>query len=147
MRKLNRGLMAVAAAVSMASLAAPARAAETPFLGEVMWVGFNFCPRGWADANGQLLSISQNTALFSLLGTYYGGNGTTTFALPDLRGRVPMGDGQGGGLPDHQIGETGGASEVARGSGQDSAFSRSNATPYVVLNPCIATQGIFPSRN
>lgn len=61
-----------------------------PFLGEIMLVGFNFAPRGWALCNGQLLAINQNTALFSLLGTMYGGNGQTTFALPDLRGRVAM---------------------------------------------------------
>lgn len=66
-----------------------------PFLGQIMLVGFNFAPQGWAFCNGQLLSISQNTALFSLLGTTYGGNGTTTFALPDLRGRAALGFGQG----------------------------------------------------
>lgn len=61
-----------------------------PFLGEIRCFGFNFAPRGWAMCNGQLLPISQNTALFSLLGTQYGGNGQTTFALPDLQGRVGM---------------------------------------------------------
>lgn len=61
-----------------------------PFLGEVKMVGFNFAPRGWAYCNGQILSIAQNTALFSLLGTTYGGNGQTTFALPDLRSRTPV---------------------------------------------------------
>ena len=69
-----------------------------PFLGEIRNFGFNFAPRGWASCNGQLLSIAQNTALFSLLGTTYGGNGQTTFALPDLRGRVPVGMGNGPGL-------------------------------------------------
>ncbi len=61
-----------------------------PFLGQIQAVGFNFAPRGWALCNGQLMAISTNTALFSLLGTFYGGNGTSNFALPDLRGRVPM---------------------------------------------------------
>lgn len=61
-----------------------------PFLGEVKMTGFTFAPRGWAHCNGQILSIAQNTALFSLLGTTYGGNGQTTFALPDLRSRVPV---------------------------------------------------------
>jgi microcystin-dependent protein len=65
-----------------------------PYVGELMCVGFNFAPNGWAVCQGQTMSISQNTALFSLLGTYYGGNGITTFALPDLRGRFPMGMGQ-----------------------------------------------------
>ncbi|HXV99989.1 MAG TPA: tail fiber protein, partial [Anaerolineae bacterium] len=66
-----------------------------PFLGEIKMVGFNFAPRGYALCNGQLLSIAQNTALFSLLGTMYGGNGQTTFALPNLQGRVPIHQGQG----------------------------------------------------
>src|SRR5579859_6633653 len=63
------------------------------FLGQIMLTGFGFAPRGFALCNGQLMSISQNTALFSLLGTFYGGNGTTTFGLPDLRGRTPVGYG------------------------------------------------------
>src|SRR6266511_178123 len=66
-----------------------------PFLGEIRIFGFNFAPRGWAFCNGQLLAISQNTALFSLLGTTYGGNGQTTFSLPDLQGRVPLHTGAG----------------------------------------------------
>jgi len=68
------------------------------YIGTIMAVGFNFAPRGWAMCNGQVLSIAQNTALFSLLGTTYGGNGQTTFALPDLRGRTVVGAGQGNGL-------------------------------------------------
>jgi len=73
-----------------------------------MVVGFNFCPKGWAMASGQLMSISQNTALFALLGTQYGGDGRVTFALPDLRGRVPVGAGQGPGLSAIVVGEVGG---------------------------------------
>ena len=69
----------------------------------------NFAPRGWAFCNGQILSIAQNTALFSILGTTYGGNGQTTFALPDLRGRVPMHPGQGPGLTNHTLGEVAGS--------------------------------------
>jgi microcystin-dependent protein len=76
-----------------------------PFLGQVLTVGFNFAPRGWALCNGQLLPINQNTALFSLLGTQYGGNGTTNFALPNLQGRVPIHFGQGNGLSPYAIGE------------------------------------------
>ena len=79
-----------------------------PFLGMIIQVGFNFNPRGWQLCNGQLLPISQNTALFSLLGTTYGGNGTTTFALPDLRSRVAIHQGQGNGLSDYVIGQVGG---------------------------------------
>jgi len=78
---------------------------DSPFLGMIVWFGFNFPPRGWAQCNGQLLPISQNTALFSLLGTYYGGNGTSNFALPDLRGRLPLHQGQGPGLSNYSIGE------------------------------------------
>jgi microcystin-dependent protein len=79
-----------------------------PFLGQIEAFAFNFPPRGWASCAGQLLPISQNTALFSLLGTFYGGNGTSTFALPDLRGRVANGFGQGQGLQNYNIGQTGG---------------------------------------
>lgn len=79
-----------------------------PFIGEIRMFGGNFAPKGWAFCNGQLLSISQNTALFSLLGTTYGGNGTTTFGLPDLRGRAPLHWGQGPGLSPYAQGEQGG---------------------------------------
>jgi len=82
------------------------------FLGEIRTFPFNFAPTGWAVCAGQVLPISQNTALFSLLGTMYGGNGTSTFALPDLRGRVPMMHGQGPGLSPHDQGETGGEESV-----------------------------------
>jgi microcystin-dependent protein len=80
-----------------------------PFLGEINLFAGDFAPRGWALCQGQILPISQNTALFSLLGTNYGGNGTTTFALPDLRGRVIVGAGQGLGLSNYDLGETAGA--------------------------------------
>jgi len=79
-----------------------------PFLGQITLVGFTFAPRGWAFCSGQLLPIAQNTALFSLLGTTYGGNGQTTFALPDLRGRVAVGMGTGPGLPNISLGEVAG---------------------------------------
>ena len=79
-----------------------------PFIGQLMLVGFNFAPKGWALCNGQLLSIAQNTALFSLLGTTYGGDGITTFALPDLRGRAPLHFGQGPGLSNYVQGEASG---------------------------------------
>jgi microcystin-dependent protein len=82
---------------------------STPFLGMIATFGFNFAPRGWAMCNGQILAIAQNTALFSLLGTTYGGNGQTTFALPDLRSRVPTHMGQGPGLSSYALGQTGGS--------------------------------------
>jgi len=78
---------------------------DSPFLGMIAWFGFNFAPNGWFQCNGQLLPISQYTALFSLLGTTYGGNGSSTFQLPDLRGRLPLHQGQGPGLSYYTIGE------------------------------------------
>ncbi|MEP4053046.1 MAG: tail fiber protein [Litorimonas sp.] len=79
-----------------------------PFIGEVILVGWNFAARGYALTEGQLLPIAQNTALFSLIGTVYGGDGRTTFGLPDLRGRVPMGQGRGPGLSNRTWGQRGG---------------------------------------
>lgn len=86
----------------------PSRADALPFLSEIELFGFTFAPKGWAFCNGQLLAISTNTALFSLLGTTYGGNGVSTFALPDLQGRVPIGMGQGPGLSLFSEGTNGG---------------------------------------
>jgi microcystin-dependent protein len=83
-----------------------------PFVAEIRIFPFNFAPKGWAWCDGQLLPLSQNTALFSLLGTTYGGNGKSNFALPDLQGRAPMHPGQGPGLSLHDLGETGGAETV-----------------------------------
>lgn len=79
-----------------------------PYIGEVKLFAFNFAPKMYAQCNGQILSISSNTALFALLGTTYGGNGQTTFALPNLQGRFPIGQGSGSGLPSHTIGEMSG---------------------------------------
>ncbi|MGH6650854.1 MAG: phage tail protein [Sphingopyxis sp.] len=87
----------------------PASAQIEPLIGQMMQTGFNFCPRGWAATNGQLLSIAQNTALFSILGTTYGGNGQTTFALPDLRGRTAVNQGNGPGLSPYVLGQVGGS--------------------------------------
>jgi len=161
------------------------------FLGELKIVSFNFAPQGWAMCNGQFLPINQNQALFSLLGTTFGGNGQTTFALPNLRGRVPIHQGSG-----HTLGEAAGSSSVtitqqtmpqhlhfeqgssANGSSPlplNNVLAASNNTytgaagltnllpasltsvggsqphnnmmPYLVLNWCIALQGIFPSQN
>ena len=84
-----------------------------PFVAEIRIFPFNFAPKGWAWCDGQLLPLSQNTALFSLLGTTYGGNGKSNFALPDLQGRSPMHPGQGPGLSLHDLGETGGSETVS----------------------------------
>jgi microcystin-dependent protein len=79
-----------------------------PFLAEVRLIGFNFAPRGWAFCDGQILPINQNQSLYSLLGTTYGGDGRTTFALPDLRGRTPIHAGRSNGGPDHRPGQKSG---------------------------------------
>ncbi len=167
-----------------------------PFLSEIRIFSFDFPPKGWAFCNGQFLPINQNQALFALLGTVYGGNGQTTFALPNLRGRVPIHEGSG-----HTLGETAGSSSVTVNvqqlpqhihfgngvsdiadtqtpvgnflAGVDTAVfeqiyadpgalvamspqavssvggsqPHNNMMPYLVLNFCIALQGIFPSKN
>jgi microcystin-dependent protein len=83
-----------------------------PFIGEIKILGFNFPPRGYTLCSGQLISIAENTALFSLIGTNYGGDGQVTFGLPDLQGRAPIGQGQGPGLPDYVIGQKGGNTQT-----------------------------------
>jgi microcystin-dependent protein len=172
-----------------------------PFLGEIRPLPYNFAPRGWAFCAGQLFPISQNTALFSLLGTTYGGNGQTTFALPDLRGRLAISSGQGPGLSNYTLGSQSGVEAVtllvtemaahnhpancvdvlaglpspsgnvwaADGAGITSEYGppvasppqmasqaigstggsqpHPNMMPYLVVNYCIALQGIFPARN
>ena len=106
-----------------------------PFIGTIMAFGFNFAPRGWAQCMGQLLSISQNTALFSLLGTTYGGDGVTTFGLPDLRGRVPVGQGQGPGLSNYTLGEETGSENITLISAQMPSHTH-------VLNDLVATMKV-----
>lgn len=174
-----------------------------PFLGQIQAFGFNFAPRGWAKCEGQLIAISSNSALFSLLGTIYGGDGRTTFALPDLRGRYMMNAGNGPGLSSRPQGSrsgtetttlntanlpAGGAASLQLGAGpgtlgngsgaflaanslgesiftsvapasppatlngvtagaSGSSQSFNNLSPYLVVNVCIALQGIFPSRS
>jgi microcystin-dependent protein len=133
---------------------------SNPFLGEIRLFAGNFNPHGWALTNGQILPISQNTALFSLLGTTYGGNGQTTFELPNFQSRMPVHQGQGAGLSPYDIGEQGGAesisfSSLAIPSAPSPAVSASvsfrpqvqTVSPFLVLNFIIALLGIFPSRN
>jgi microcystin-dependent protein len=102
-----------------------------PFIGQIQLVGFNFAPRGWAFCNGQLLPISQNTALFSLLGTTYGGDGETTFALPDLRGRVPVhsGSSSGPGLSPRPLGQRSGQETVTLNTTQIPAHAHTFSAP------------------
>ena len=108
MKKL---LLVAVIGLSMISNTANAQGAD-PFLGQIAFVPYNFAPRGWAECNGQIMSIAQNTALFSLLGTTYGGNGQTTFALPDMRGRSLVHNGQGPGLSPYNLGEMSGVESV-----------------------------------
>src|ERR1041384_2808593 len=105
-----------------------------PYLASIALFAGNFAPRGWAFCQGQILSIAQNTALFSLLGTTYGGNGQTNFALPDLRGRVAIGSGQGLGLTNYALGEQGGTEAYAL---QISWMGPNN--PTMVFDPAAAT--------
>jgi microcystin-dependent protein len=86
---------------------------SSPFIGQIMMFGGNFAPAGWAPCDGRLLQISDYDALFKVIGTSYGGDGTATFALPDLRGRVPLGQGAGPGLSSYQLGQKVGAESVA----------------------------------
>lgn len=91
---------------------------STPYIAEIRIFPFDFAPLGWAQCNGQQLPITQNTALFSLIGTYFGGNGTTTFGLPNLLGRVPLNWGQGAGLSSYALGDAGGYETVQLPAGQ-----------------------------
>jgi microcystin-dependent protein len=133
---------------------------SAPFLAEIRMVGFTFAPKGWAMTNGQTLPINQNQAVFSLLGTNFGGDGRTIFALPDLRGRLPMHTGQGPGLSPRDIGTNGGVEFVTRQTIQipgspaspvsaPVGFKRQVPTlsPFSVVNFVIALQGVFPSQN
>jgi microcystin-dependent protein len=113
-----------------------------PFVAEIRIFPFNFAPRGWAWCDGQLLPLSQNTALFSLLGTTYGGNGQSNFALPDLQGRAPMFWGQGPGLSLRDLGETGGSETVSLLQSEMPNHNhglRANSNPGDVPTPSSAT--------
>nr|WP_316643987.1 tail fiber protein [uncultured Roseateles sp.] len=124
-----------------------------PFVAEIRMFAGNFAPKGWALCNGQLLPISQNTALFSLLGTYYGGDGKSTFGLPNLQGRFPLHQGQGPGLTPRDLGESGGAAAVTllttelpvHGHGMRAALSPTTGTPApdVMLSPVNGGASIY----
>jgi microcystin-dependent protein len=113
-----------------------------PLIGTIVQFAGNFAPKGWLFCEGQLLSISQNAALFSILGTIYGGDGQTTFALPDLRGRVCIQPGQGPGLPNYTLGQTGGGGNASPGSGPNV----DPILPFLAINWMIAIEGVYPSR-
>ena len=126
-----------------------------PFIGEIKMFAGNFAPRNYAFCDGQLLPIAQNTALFSLLGTMYGGNGQTTFALPDLRSRVPIGQGQGPGLSPRSIGETVGSPTVTllaselplHGHAQQASTSAATAAAGPSGAPAAATVNLYATGN
>lgn len=126
-----------------------------PFLGEIVMFAGNFAPRGWAFCNGQLLSVQQNSALFAILGTTYGGNGQSTFALPDLRGRVPTGIGQGPGTDNVNLGQVSGSPSTTLNINQlpvhapAATFSGtlSNATATVPVGTSAANPIVEPTAN
>ena len=149
-RKFMGRLVAGLAATAWLGPPKPAEAATTgtgPYLGEIMLFACNFPPRGWAFCNGQLLPIHLNTGLFSLLGTTYGGNGVTTFALPDLRDRVPIHFGQGPGLSLRSLGEKSGAAShtlsLAELATHAHAIQASSGTGGTLVDPA----GNYPARN
>lgn len=141
-RKITQRAALVSGVLALSLLPTqPAEAGAEPFLGEIMWGGWNFCPRGFAEANGQVLSISQNTALFALLGTTYGGNGQTTFALPDLRGRAMVHAGAGAGLSAISLGQQGGTESQSLTFAQMPAHSHTATTTVTDLQVTSTLRG------
>lgn len=125
-----------------------ALAQQPPFVGEIMVTAGTYCPRGWAEANGQLLPINQNDTLFSLYGTTYGGDGRTTFGLPDLRGRMAMNHGHGNGLSNRTLGQSVGAPEVILQTSNLASHSHTfNASSVAGTSatPAGSTLGTYPA--
>jgi len=117
-----------------------------PFLGQIILFAGNFAPRGWSLCEGQLLSINANQALFSILGTTYGGDGRTTFALPDLRGRVPVSQGNGAGLSDYRLGEKGGSEQNTITINEMPAHTHNVSIPGSTA-PADESQGFLAAAN
>lgn len=109
---MKKSLVAATMLTLGLGVSVPAHAAPEPFIGQIQPMANNFCPRGFTQASGQILQIATNTALFSLVGTTYGGDGITTFGLPNLNGRMPVHFGQGPGLPNYELGQVGGSTTV-----------------------------------
>jgi len=130
----------------------PSAMAQENFIGEIRWVAFDFAPVGWAKCDGQLLPITQNLALFNLLGTTYGGDGQTTFALPNLQGRVAVHQGQGVGLTNRNVGEVGGSEQQTLTVDQLPAHSHSFSVPAstnkaTTTNPKGGVIAVSPKQN
>ena len=128
MNKGTQGFRCAMILLLLGGISVPAQAQDEPFIGDIRMVGFNFCPVGWAPAAGQLLPIAQNQALFSLYGTMYGGDGRTTFALPDLRGRTPIAAGQSPGMSNYPQGMKGGAEVVTLTTNEMPSHSHATTT-------------------
>lgn len=153
---IYRSLLAAAACGSVFGIGAPEAQAQD-YIGEVKTVAFNFCPRSTMEADGRLLPISSHTALFSLLGTMYGGDGRSTFALPDLRGRTVIGAGTGPGLSPRQVGQKGGmenhstnnpsALDDGEGEVMGDSTTGENMPPFLAMKQCVVTEGIYPPRS
>ncbi len=146
----------MAAVALTGGLLGTAAAAQEDYIGQIIMGGWSFCPRYTLPTEGQILPIQSNEALFSLLGTLYGGDGQTTFGLPDLRGRFPMHPGTGNGLSPRTQGESGGAETSTPGStagtvavtdAPDKGKSVGVVNPFQVVRFCIVTEGIYPSRD
>jgi len=148
MTKLPFNSLLVVAISAATALPLPAKACGSqPFLGEICTFGFNFCPKGYLPADGSLLPINQNAALFSLLGTFYGGDGQSTFGLPDLRGSSPIGMGQSPGLSNFNIGQMGGTETVTLLTANLPSHIH-NATTDVTVNSVVnASSGNGNSTN
>ena len=115
---------------------------QQPFVGQIMFVPYNFAPLGWHDCDGSLMSISENEVLFTLIGTTYGGDGQTTFALPNAKGKVIIDDGQGPGLSNYQLGQTGGVESVTLTANQLPMHNHSVVGTEADGNQNLPTAGI-----
>jgi microcystin-dependent protein len=147
MKRLHAIATGLTAAALLAGAPSMATAQTTPYLGDIIVVGFDFCPRSYALADGALISIASNSALFALYGTYYGGDGVSTFALPDLRGRVPVSFGRGPGQPQFDIGEKFGTETNTMTAGTMPVHShqaRGTIDPPTEETPVNHVLGTFP---
>ena len=149
-KTLLPALVAIVTGTLMASVVGPVEAncAFPPFLGEICTFTFNFCPKGFVVADGRLLSINENQALFSLLVTTFGGDGRTTFGVPDLRGATVAGTGHGAGLSSIALGQRGGTANtvsVLAATPPDGVQVPATQLPFTGLTQCLAVEGVFPS--